>query len=363
MKKIKFEKYSLYGNDFVIIDETQQELLTEEQKSSFAKISFDDIFGMSADNLLVIQKNTHENLNQIKAYRNYWTTLDADSVKDVDFIFRMFEPDGSEALCCGNGLLSIAYYLEDEYGIEHSTILTEIPIGKPVIRKLISELTDDYSALNIGVPRAVPDSFLIGPSFSRKNELQEILNFKLSSNPLLKIFGYDQPDIELNGYLKFTGEPHLVVFSHENNDDLFNILIGDDYNLNDRVQGILNFDLSNQILNLLGLELNNMKSVFPKGINLNVARVLNHNIIEYRTFERGIDRETYACGTGATAVAFVASHLRLVDGEEIFLFPKRPRTFTGNNMELKVLPNQENGDWILKGKPQKIFTGYRNLDF
>lgn len=364
MKKIKFEKYSLYGNDFVIIDETQQEWLSEKQKSLFAPISFDEIFGMSADNLLIIQNNTPEILDQINAYRNYWTTLDAQSIKDADYIFRMFEPDGSEALCCGNGLLSIAYYLEDEYKIEHSSILTEIPNGKPVIRKLISELNDDYSALNIGIPRAVPDIFFNGSSISIKNELQAIKNFKLTSNALTKFFGYELPEIELNGYFKFTGEPHLVVFIQDNNPILFENMIGNKYNLLEKAQGISNFELSNQVFNLIGLELNNMQTVFPKGINLNIANVLDDNSIEYRTFERGINRETYACGTGAIAVAFVASHLGLVKGEEIFLCPKKPRTVTGDrNMKLKVLPNQSEGNWILKGLPRKVFTGYTTIDF
>ncbi|MBD3415166.1 MAG: diaminopimelate epimerase [Candidatus Aminicenantes bacterium] len=47
---------------------------------------------------------------------------------------------------------------------------------------------------------------------------------------------------------------------------------------------------------------------FEKGANVNFVQVLDNHRIKVRTFERGVEGETYACGTGAMASA-VISHI------------------------------------------------------
>lgn len=55
--------------------------------------------------------------------------------------------------------------------------------------------------------------------------------------------------------------------------------------------------------------------VFPKGVNVNLYRVLSDTAVEILTFERGVENFTLACGTGSASVA-VALYLqgRLPDG-------------------------------------------------
>jgi diaminopimelate epimerase len=51
---------------------------------------------------------------------------------------------------------------------------------------------------------------------------------------------------------------------------------------------------------------------FPAGTNLNVITIRDHQTLRMRTYERGVEDETLACGTGAVASAVVATALNLV---------------------------------------------------
>ncbi|MCC6705630.1 MAG: diaminopimelate epimerase [Thermomicrobiales bacterium] len=50
----------------------------------------------------------------------------------------------------------------------------------------------------------------------------------------------------------------------------------------------------------------------PAGTNVNIAGVRNRHTIRMRTYERGVEDETFACGTGAIATAIVGATLGLV---------------------------------------------------
>jgi diaminopimelate epimerase len=97
------------------------------------------------------------------------------------------------------------------------------------------------------------------------------------------------------------------------------------------------------------------KHLFPAGINVNFVREdKSSGALEYRCFERGIYRETLACGTGALAVSFVARRLNLNNTNQIIVWPHLSR-WTDPHAQIVVQANEIG--WLLFGNPFLLFEG------
>src|SRR5208283_5214954 len=68
-------------------------------------------------------------------------------------------------------------------------------------------------------------------------------------------------------------------------------------------------DADQAMVQQLGPEIRRHAHFAPKGTNVNFVQRLGPNHIRVRTFERGVEGETLACGTGVTASALVAAEL------------------------------------------------------
>ncbi len=94
----------------------------------------------------------------------------------------------------------------------------------------------------------------------------------------------------------------------------------------------------------------------PKGTNFSVVKRLDEMTFAIRTFERGVEDETLACGTGATAAALAAAHQFKLQG------PLKMQTRSGDCLNIHFsFQNGQFTDVTMTGPAAKIFQGEVNL--
>ncbi|MEX6625868.1 diaminopimelate epimerase [Tenacibaculum salmonis] len=89
-----------------------------------------------------------------------------------------------------------------------------------------------------------------------------------------------------------------------------------------------------------------------QGSNVNFAQQINKNTFRVRTYEKGVEDETLACGTGATAVA-IAMHATKKTSENLISLPVE-----GGLLEVSF--DEKDGNYtniFLKGPAKLVFKG------
>lgn len=125
--KISFVKMQGLGNDFVVIDATQQQLT---MTPALAQAMADRHYGIGCDQVLVIEPS------QIEA---------------ADFNYRIFNSDGMEVGQCGNGARCVARYLYDHGLVRKKTITLAT-----VANKLEATIAGADVIVNMGIPTFIP---------------------------------------------------------------------------------------------------------------------------------------------------------------------------------------------------------------
>lgn len=87
----------------------------------------------------------------------------------------------------------------------------------------------------------------------------------------------------------------------------------------------------------------------PAGINVDFVQV-NDDILQMRTYERGVEQETLACGTGVTAAALIAADKFGLS------FPIQIH-MPGGRLDVRKIE----GEWSLWGSVEEVFTGKLNV--
>jgi len=174
--------------------------------------------------------------------------------KNADLSMRIFNADGSEAQMCGNGARCAAYVMARSLAVGGR--------GSNLKKRDCFAMTIETKA---GVINAKVCGNLVKIQLTAPKDIK--LNIPLVINGrLLKVNFVN------------TGVPHAVVF----------------------VQGIESIDVKN-----IGRIIRYQAKFAPAGANVNFVQAEEKNFIQIRTYERGVEDETLACGTGSTAAALI----------------------------------------------------------
>lgn len=239
---LEFAKMHGLGNDFMVIDLVTQQYAVD---STRARAWADRRTGVGFDQLLLIEPPTRP---------------------DADFLFRIFNADGSEVQQCGNGARCAAWYIAHRRLSPKPELVLE-SLGGMLVTRLNG---DDMVEVDMGEPRteaaAVPlDSAAAG--------LEPVSG--LDATYTLQL---DDATVQFTAVSM--GNPHAVL----------------------RVKSVANAPVAELGPRLVG------HPVFPEGANIGFCEVVDRGFIRLRVFERGVG-ETQACGTGACAAVVAASLL------------------------------------------------------
>ena len=212
---MQFWKYQGAGNDFVMVDQRDQQWLTRADTQRIAWLC-DRHFGIGADGLILLQRHP-----------------------DYDFEMIYFNSDGRESTMCGNGgrcIVTFAHHL-GMVGSQCRFLAIDGP----------HEARIDTNAA------------------TEPGELRVELHMQ------------DVPRVERHGeaYVLNTGSPHYVRFVDE----------------------LARLDMVNE-----GRAVRYSDAFRSEGINVNLVQPGEAGF-DIRTYERGVEDETLACGTGVTAAA------------------------------------------------------------
>ena len=218
------------------------------------KINFTKMIASGND--FIVTRLPHYTVTQLKILaqrfcdRKYGIGADGllilEKSKIADIRMRIFNPDGSEAEMCGNGARCIALF-KAKGKKQKAKVGIETKAG--VIK---SEVDDNNIKIKLTDPREIKLDFPI--HINGRN---------------LKVNFID------------TGVPHTVIF----------------------VEGLDKIDIVK-----LGRQIRYHKRFIPAGTNVDFVEVKDNQTIKIRTYERGVEDETLACGTGVVASALITRH-------------------------------------------------------
>jgi diaminopimelate epimerase len=168
-----------------------------------------------------------------------------DQSKQSDYRMRIINADGSEAEMCGNGARCMAAYIA----------ANRKPVKKLFgMETLAGEIKAQVNGQTVRVQLSSPEDY-------RPNQDITVGAKKM------RVHTID------------TGVPHTIVFVD---------------------------DLQEVDVNSLGALIRRHPHFAPRGTNVNFVEQRHKGLVAVRTFERGVEAETLACGTGSVASALIA---------------------------------------------------------
>jgi diaminopimelate epimerase len=272
---LSFTKMHGTGNDFVLLD---ARALPEHDWPALARAMCDRHFGVGADGMILILHGER-----------------------APFRMRIFNPDGSEAEMCGNGIRCFARYLVEHGLAGAGTVQVETLAGLKRLDIDTDGRTFRSVAVGMGAPRLRPE------------EIPVLLpGDRILEHPLT-IDGWD---------LRITavsmGNPHAVAF----------------------VDDVTQFPLE-----WIGPQVEH-HPLFPARVNFEVATIRSPRQVAMRVWERGAGL-TLACGTGACATVVAGRLLGRLEPEVEVHVPGGVLTIRWDG----------EGEVVLRGPAETVFEG------
>jgi diaminopimelate epimerase len=280
--KLKILKCHGSSNDFILINEYEKLLFSESERIILSKYLCDrkllGLGNLGADGILFFQNS-----------------------ENADGKMRMFNPDGSEAEMCGNGLRCIGRFACET--LNKKSVLIETLKG-------ISTVSQDKD-IHLGV----------------KTYQAELNTISLDKS----IINQSLPALSEN--LKFTAvtmpNPHIVAIVAS---------------------------ISDSELDKIGKKANSDKSLFSNGINVNFLQLLDNGDVFVRTYERGVGL-TNSCGSGMSASSLVYCLLgHYAFGQKINVYNR------GGLVNCKAI-KADNYSVYLSGNATFIFSSTLEFEF
>jgi diaminopimelate epimerase len=159
--------------------------------------------------------------------------------------------------------------------------------------------------------------------------------------------GEHEADIDINGMVRLKMNDVNAVKQHSGD---FILNTGSPHYIK-YVNDIREYDVPHE-----GYTIRNSAQFVREGINVNFVETVNDHTIFVRTFERGVEAETWSCGTGVTAAALVSAHnetgFNQVDVETLggMLSVEYDRVSEGEYRNI----------WLI-GPAEYVFEGHINL--
>ncbi len=309
LRKLSFFKLQGLGNDFIIVYFEQLKNISENNYSTstwwqtgFAKSICDRNFGVGADGLVILRYLNSQEIKDLKLSSvNYKKVLE----------FILFNADGTRAEISGNGLRCSAFLLSLNSNYKEKEFY--FLIGKELRKANLISYQDISGNVRVQMGRA---------NFYDNNQ------FKFNLPALNKPF-------ELNSYIKIkisavsVGNPHLVT------------ILGNDK------------DIDSIDLNNWADIIKSKKEIFPQGVNFHLVKPIKEFTYKIRSYERGVG-ETFACGSGATAVSSVLWKLNFVPLDKTINII----TKSGESLFVSLEENSIDGQILLEGSAKLVSAGY-----
>lgn len=212
----------------------------------------------------------------------------------ADWAWDFFNSDGSRADMCGNGARCFARFIQKLAGAKDS-LTFETAAGI---------ITANFQGERVTINLTAPRDMRLNETVSLKSGETTIHSFN-------------------------TGVPHAVIFVN---------------------------DADQAMVQPIGEEIRYHPHFAPRGTNVNFVQLLDANCIRVRTYERGVEGETLACGTGVTASALISAMLKN------FTSPVQVHVAGGDVLEVGFAKNgNEFTDVRLTGPADFVFEGKINL--